>query len=312
MDIFFIFLGLCGLVVGAELVIKGALRIAQYYGFSHTFVGLTVLALGTDLPELFVVLAGSLTHPTGGVSDVLVGEVVGSAMSQLMIVLGVLGFLRSTKVKSSTVARDGFVALFAVAMVFVFSTDGGLVAFEGWAMIVMYFVYLFWLYVQERGDYVKSVVVEKESVFWSLLFLFGGFGLLTGAAKITLDSALQLSQYFGIPEYIIGFYVIGLGTSLPELVTSFVALKRRASGMAVGNILGSNVLDLLFVLGVGATIAPLRVSSAVVFLDLPVLAFTTGFVVFYLLRTKKITKNMSLGLVLGYLCFSFLKFGLLL
>ena len=312
MDFILIILGLVGLVIGAELTIKGALRIAQYYGFSHTFVGLTVLALGTDLPELSIVLAGSIENSLGGaVSDILVGEVIGSAMSQIMIVLGILGLFRPTTVKAYSVLRDGTVALLAVLMVFFFSLDGQLVGSEGGVMILLYVVYLVWLYTQERGQYTKSVVEEKDSMFWSILFLLAGFSILAGAAQVTLGSAVALSSYFGIPQYIVGFYVIGLGTSLPELVTSFVALKRRASGMAVGNILGSNILDLLLVLGVGSVVSDLWVSSGVVRLDLPFLCGVTFFVLLFLFRAKKLSKKISITLVLGYILFSFLRFILI-
>ena len=128
---------------------------------------------------------------------------------------------------------------------------------------------------------------------------------------MTLGSAVALSSYFGIPQYIVGFYVIGLGTSLPELVTSFVALKRRASGMAVGNILGSNILDLLLVLGVGSVVSDLWVSSGVVRLDLPFLCGVTFFVLLFLFRAKKLSKKISITLVLGYILFSFLRFILI-
>ena len=307
MEFIFIILGLVGLVVGAELTIKGALVFADHYKLSNAFVGLTILAVGTDLPELFIVLTGSL-YTLGGVemSDLVIGEIIGSAMAQITIVLGLLGILGLISTQKKRIIRDGVMMLFSVLIVFLAGFDGTIDFVEGVVMVLVYVLYVWGLYKGEKVN--KTFRLPKNiSLIWASFYLFGGFIVLLFFSNITLDNAILLSTRFNIPQYIVGFLVVGLGTSLPELVTSLIAIRKKAVGMAIGNLFGSNILDVLCIVGIGATIADFSIHPSIIQFDIPFLFVVSLLVILLFLKTKKLSRKGSVTLVLIYVLFFVLK-----
>ena len=137
--------------------------------------------------------------------------------------------------------------------------------------------------------------------------MFGGFIVLLFFSNITLDNAILLSTRFNIPQYIVGFLVVGLGTSLPELVTSLIAIRKKAVGMAIGNLFGSNILDVLCIVGIGATIADFSIHPSIIQFDIPFLFVVSLFVILLFLKTKKLSRKGSVTLVLIYVLFFVLK-----
>tara|TARA_B100001964_G_C14143774_1_gene558727 strand:+ start:159 stop:1100 length:942 start_codon:yes stop_codon:yes gene_type:complete len=312
MEIFFIILGIAGLVVGAELTIKGAMAIARRYNLSYAFVGLTILALGTDLPELFIVLSGSF-HKLAGIemSDFILGEIIGSAVAQITVVLGVLGLLGLVAVNKKRLFRDGGMMVLSVVIMYLFGLDGQIQSIEGIFMVLIFLLYI-WRLSKDEKVKKNTHVPHTVPILWGALSLFGGFFVLLYFSDMTLKNALLLSTKYAIPQYIVGFLIVGLGTSLPELVTSIVAVKRKAVGMAVGNLFGSNIVDILFIVGVGSAIAPNTIHPSLIKFDIPSLFLISVLVVLLFLFSKKLPKTGSVLLIVIYVLFVLWKLSLLL
>ncbi len=264
--------GLVMLVLGADWLVKGASSIARRFGIPALVIGLTVVAFGTSLPEFTVSLYAALS----GATDIAVGNVVGSNIVNILLVLGVSAIITSLSVKSSTVKWEIPFALLAAVLVLVFGSDvlldGGasnvITRTDGLAFIGLFAIFLFYIVALVRAD--RSVIPLEEteeapqSVLRSTLYTIGGLAALVVGGRILVDQAVILANLAGLSEAVIGLTVVAVGTSLPELATSAMAAWRKQIDIAVGNVVGSNIFNILFVLGASATIAPLPVRGAFV------------------------------------------------
>lgn len=303
MDFLLLIFGLIGLWAGSELVIKGALDIGRHYRLSELFIGLTILAIGTDLPELFVSITAAIEKLNGlDTSGLVIGQTLGSAFSQIGLVLGIAGLLGVILIKRKDVYRDTLAMLISVGLLFLLSFDGLLSRTDGVIMILAYGIYLITVLRRER---VQSVFKKASRVHpvWATSSLIGGFFILMYAASLTLDSALAISDTFGLTQSIIGILIIGLGTSLPELVTTITAARNRANALAIGNLLGSSTLDVLLPLGIGASISQFSVSPDILLFDIPALFILSIIVVYVLSRGEHMRRKHAIMLILVYVVY---------
>jgi cation:H+ antiporter len=278
--------GLVMLVLGADWLVKGASSIARRFGIPALVIGLTVVAFGTSLPEFTVSFYAALS----GATDIAVGNVVGSNIVNILLVLGVSAIITSLSVKSSTVKWEIPFALLAAILVLVFGSDvlldGGaanvITRTDGLAFIGLFAIFLFYIMALVRSD--RSVVPLEEtdeapqSTLRSTLYTIGGLVALVVGGRILVDQAVILANLAGLSEAVIGLTVVAVGTSLPELATSAMAAWRKQIDIAVGNVVGSNIFNVLFVLGASAAVAPLPVRSefavdAIVMIGATVLLF---------------------------------------
>ena len=288
MDLFIIILqlifGVVGLHFGAEWLVAGSSRLALSFGVKPLVIGLTLVAFGTSAPELTVSMASSLQ----GSSDVSVGNVVGSNIANIGLVLGLSATIRPIKVDPEVFRRDLPAMLFAALLLAVLPFIGGPVAvgdgvgfvLDRWKAAILLTtlgVILFMLFrgARDSGDPRPHTPKGQRAALAGLTVL-GLTGLLLGG-KLFVDGAVEAAHMLEIPELIIGLTVVAIGTSLPELATSLVAIIRGESAISLGNVVGSNIFNICMVLGVVSMIQPLVIDARVMQFDMIVmLAFSAG------------------------------------
>ena len=269
--------GLALLTVGGESLVRGATRLAGLAGLSTTVIGLTVVALGTSLPELMV----SLIAAARGTPDIAVGNVIGSNIANIGLILGLTALLFSLPVHGSAVRLEWPFMFVASWIAMLLARDGVFDRLEGGFFVVALALFtVFMVYesrvsvgVQESGEIAGSLEhrtlkpSERPWVRAAAACLLGA-GLLFLGGRFLVDGAVELARYAGITERVIGLTLVAVGTSLPELATSLVAARRGHTEVAVANVIGSNIYNVLGILGVTALVKPIPVHAAVIQVDL--------------------------------------------
>ncbi len=273
---FFIFIifGLLLLTIGAEGLVRGSSAVALRLGVTPLVVGLTIVAFGTGSPE-FVVSIGSAL---GGNSSLALGNVIGSNISNVALILGIAAVIKPLHVRAEIVRRETPVMVVITAFLWVLLYDGELGRIDGIILMIGAVAYPFLTYYlskQKQGKEVREEFAEafeqpKGAVWKDIIFILAGFSLLILGANLLLEGAVNVAKYFGLSEVVIGLTIVAIGTSLPELATSAIAAKKGEADVALGNAIGSNVLNILGVLGVTAMIHPIS-TEGVRTLDLVVM-----------------------------------------
>ncbi len=322
LSILFLILGFFGLYFGAKFVIISLENIADRLNISHIMVGLTILSIGTSLPEIAVSIMGGIDKILGidpYIDGIVIGNKVGSFLTQITLIIGILAVSQPIFVSKWELRREGPMLFISILIFLFFSLDGILTQFEALLMIIIYLIYLiFVIWSEKRLQKIKvdSNYIEKErldavsfepvksprkksSTLRDIgIFLFG-LSILIIAAESTLLSAHDLSREFHIPENVIGILIVGFGTSLPELVADLTAIRRGSFGIAVGDILGSNICDILLATGSGAILINFNVPLIILVFDMPVLLLALILLI-YFLWSKKILKRWEGALLIGF------------
>lgn len=304
--------GLAILIYGAEYLVKGASSLASRLGVTPLFIGLTIVAFGTSTPELTVNLYAALT----GSTDLAVGNIVGSNIANILLILGVAAVITPLAVKSSTVWKEIPFALLGGVLLFALGADvlvsGGatdaLTRGEGFALLGVFVIFMYYVFgLAKTGRSDATEPVETYPVWKSLVFIAVGLtGLILGG-KFLVDQAVYLAALIGLSETVIGLTVVAIGTSLPELATTVIAARRGQVDIAVGNVVGSNIFNIFWILGLTAVIAPLPMPTTfltdIVF---EVFVSTLLFAVLFIGRRHTITHWEGwtfLALYAGYIIF---------
>lgn len=299
--------GLAALWLGTELGIRGALRIANYFKLSQVFIGLTILAIGSDLPELMVAIDASMLQLEGKeASGLIVGNAIGSSLNQITVVLGIGGLIGYLTLSRKSVKRDGLVLMGVLVLWFLVGLDGQVSRTEGISLLTVYIIYyLMLLYGEKVPQRLKQQLPQR--IWQELLFLVAGMVLVIFASELVVNSAISLSETWGVSQSFVAIVFIALGTSLPELALSINASIKKAPGLSVGNIIGSNIFDLLVPVGIGATISELTVESNLLLRDFSFLFVATGIVLVFFAKTKGLQKKEAASLILLYVIYIALK-----
>lgn len=249
------------LVAGAEMLVRGGGQFALQLRVPALVVGLTIVAFGTSAPELVV----SVTAALQGTTDMALSNINGSNIANILLVLGLSGLVAVVPVDSSLLQRDIPVAIFLQALLPVLALDGLIGRFDGGVMLLCALLYNVWLFVsvlRGRAPVDDELEVDPSSAWWkNLLMLLGGLVVLLVGAQLFVGGATQLAQLFGLSDRFIGLTVVAVGTSAPEIATSVLSARRGESALAVGNSLGSNILNIAMVLGITALIQPIPCSD---------------------------------------------------
>lgn len=309
-ELVYLILGLIGLWVGAELVTRGAINIAKRLHISHMFIGLTILAMGSDLPELFIDITAALQKLSGiaDPSGLIVGETVGTVISQTTFILGLVGMFGVVVISKREFLRDGLVMVGAAAVMLLMSLDGQISILDGMIMVI---IYIFYFMTVAREEKITEKIRNQKGwgmLFWSIASLVAGFVFLIYGSKLVVDNAVLLAGIWGVSQTIIGLLIVGFGTSLPELSICANAIMKKAGGLSIGNLIGSNIFDILFTLGLSSVIAKgFNVNSTLLEFDIPVMIGVAVLAIF-LLRTKmKLEKREAVTLILVYIGYVALK-----
>jgi cation:H+ antiporter len=300
LELLLIICGLAGLWVGSEALIRGAMSLADRYMVSDALVGMLILAIGTDLPELFVAFDASFRSLGGeDLSGIVIGSAIGSGIGQFALVIGVAGFIGFSPRPLRRVLRNAVFLFGAVILLAAFSFDGLISRVEGCVLAALYGAYLFTLIFWKPVNTDPTGDKEVMPIFKAVSFLVAGLIILPFAAELTVVSATHIAAIFGLSNLSVSAIIIGMGSSLPELSVSMIALLKNRGGLSVGNLMGSNVLDTLLVPGLGAAISPLVIPAAVLWFDLPVLALVTLLVLGFLYVSPRGVKKTEAGILLA-------------
>lgn len=260
--------GLAILVFGAEYLVKGSASLATRIGVPPLAIGLTIVAFGTSTPELTVNLYSAIT----GATDIAIGNVVGSNIANILLILGVSSLVAPLVVKNSTVWKEMPFALLAGGLLLVLGADqiisgagpDMLTRGDGLALMGVFAIFMYYVVGLARAnrEATNAEAVEEMPLARSIVCIVMGLGALVLGGKILVDQAVFLAQLVGLSEAVIGLTVVAVGTSLPELATSVIAAIRGQYDIAVGNIIGSNIFNIFWILGLTAVIAPLPVPQS--------------------------------------------------
>ncbi len=307
MSIVLLAIGLVLLVKGADFFVEGSSSIAKRFNISSMVIGLTLVAFGTSAPELAVSVSASLKQANG----IVFGNVVGSNIVNILLILGISAFIRPINIKTKTIFKEMPFAILTIIALMVMVMDGlingdpsSIVSrSDGWILLLFFAIYLYSmaeitiLGKEEPVDEILLLPVSK-----SIFFTVGGLITVIFGANLVVNGATDIALLFGFSETIIGLTIVAIGTSLPELITSVVAAKKGENDIAVGNIVGSCILNILLVMGLSATIYPIDVAMEN-YPDLWILLFSTLIAVLLMHTSKKITRAEGVIMILGYLAY---------
>lgn len=254
-------IGFAMLMKGADWFVEGASAVADRLGIPLIVIGLTIAAMGTSLPEAAV----SISAATKGSAGITIGNVVGSNIMNVLVILGLTGVIRKVSVQKNTIRYEiPFTILITALLAGLGLVDQKINRFEGvilWAFMILYLAYLYWLtkHGVPLGD--MPEVDKSEPVWKMIVMIVVGIVMIVWGSDISVDAATALAKMFGMSERLIGLTIVAFGTSLPELVTSVTAAIKGKADIAVGNIVGSNIFNILFVVGTTALITPVTYSS---------------------------------------------------
>ena len=295
-EILLLALGFFMLVKGADWFVEGAAGIAEKFGIPQLLVGLTIVAMGTSAPEAAV----SITAALKGTADIAVGNVVGSNILNILVILGLTGLITSVAVQKSTLFYEIPNMMVVTVVLMVMGMMGNSINFvEGIVLWVMFILYLAYLFVLAKKGKQEEESKETRKI-WLLLgyAVVGGVVVVLGS-NIAVDSATAIAEIIGLSEKFIGLTIVALGTSLPELVTSVTAARKGNADIAIGNIVGSNIFNILFVLGTSALIIPITFESSFV-ID-SIIAIAAGVLLWIsTIKTKKLTRPWGIVMLLCY------------
>ena len=297
-------LGFVLLVKGADWFVEGAGRVAEKFGIPQLVIGLTIVAIGTSLPEAAVSVSAALK----GSAEITIGNIVGSNILNVLLILGITSVIRSVAVQKSTVRYEiPFVILVSALLMGIGYTDHTVGRIDGiilWALLVCYLVYL--LVIAKKGGDLPEEMTEgaaKEDgqmPVWKMLALIvlGGVMIVVGS-DVAVDAATELARIFHMSERLIGLTIVAFGTSLPELVTSVTAALKGKADIAVGNIVGSNIFNILFVVGTSALITPVAYAPAFL-VDSVVCIASTVLLWLCVFRKKRLGRLGGMAMLAGY------------
>ena len=289
------------LIKGADIFVEGASSLAKKLGVSAAVIGLTIVAMGTSAPEAAVSISAALK----GSNEIALGNVVGSNLFNLLMVLGICMIITKLPTKKETLKRDfpwNVIATVATIAFIVFF-DTKITRLEGVALLVLFVSYMGYLLYKTLKE--RNVSEEDEiadiSLTKSLIFLVIGLALVIVGGDLVVDSATSIARSWGVSDALIGLTIVAMGTSLPELVTSIVAARKGESDMAIGNVIGSNLFNLLFILGMTATIMPVAIDLASgILIDTIILLAVTVMMYIFCATGNKLQRAEGVVAVLCY------------
>ncbi len=300
MDYIYIVAGLIGLFFGGEALVRGSVGIAKRLGMSSLLIGLTVVGFGTSTPELLVSVQAALDD----VPAIAIGNIVGSNIANILLIGGLTCLVWPIRVSGATLKRDAGVMIAAAMVLVPIFMTGQMGRLTGFLLLAGLIGYLVWAYLQP-GDAAEEDVggAVPKSIPLSVLWVLGGLVVLIFGARFLVTGATNTARDFGLSEAFIGLTIVAVGTSLPELATSIIAAFRKQSEIAIGNILGSNIFNVLGILGVTAMIAPIPVEVRFLTFDLPVMIAASVLFAVLLLTRPIVGRVLGVGLLILYVVY---------
>jgi len=289
------------LVKGADWFVEGAASIAKKLGIPQLVIGLTIVAMGTSLPEAAVSITAALDNNAG----ITIGNIVGSNILNILIILGITAVITNVSIQKSTFYYEIPFMLIITVILMIFGITGSKITFmEGVIFWILFLLYLGYLYIMsKKGTEQEEENVKDIPVWKCLLFMVLGGVMVVMGSDFAVSGATEIARFFGISERFIGLTIVAFGTSLPELVTSVVAARKNEVDMAVGNAVGSNIFNILMVLGIASAINPVSLIRENV-IDIIILVVFSVVVWIFAATKKKISRKEGIAMVAMYLVYA--------
>lgn len=308
--------GLTLLFLGGESLVRGAVKLAQKFNIPRLIIGITVVAYGTSSPELLITLQASLKN----LNDIALGNVIGSNIANIFLVLGLVALLNPIIVEKKLIGFDLNYMIVTSFILFAFVLTGELNFMEGVIFILILLVYTISTYKRHQSNQGKDIMAEQvneieEQFFFlnltnklALILVITGVLMLSLGGHLLVKGASDLALNLGISEAAIAVTIVAIGGSAPELATSIIAAYRKHSDLAIGNVIGSNIFNILGVLGISSLISPLATNSSLAIFDIWVLLFATLLLTHYVNKKKAITFFNGVTFLFFYLLYIIWQF----
>ena len=304
LNVLFILVGIVLVLWGADRLTDGAVAVAEKMKMPQIVIGLTIVAMGTSMPEFCVSLVSALK----GTTDLAVGNIVGSNIFNTLLIVGVSAWVAPMTILKSIVRKDIPFALFASLVLLIMCLDGNISRLDAGILFVLFLVFM---YVTLKGAKTKDddTTAKTDSIednkkpmatWLSIVWIIVGLACLIGGSNLFVEGATKVAEHIGVSEAVIGLTIVAGGTSLPELATSVVSARKGNSGIAIGNVLGSNVFNILAILGVTGIITPMHLQG-ITMLDLSMMVFSTLLVWLFSFTKYKIARWEGIVLTIVFI-----------
>lgn len=316
--------GIALLIKGADFFVEGSSNIAKILGIPPLIVGLTLVSMGTSAPEASVSIAAAI----GGNADISIGNVLGSNISNTLLILGVSSIIAPVAISKGVKFYDIpiMIIISGILLLFSFLISPGIIdRIESIVLIIVFILYITFLVLRsksetkqkeeliKRGEIapmeVEVVDKSRKNIIKSIIFTVVGLGAVIGGGTLVVSNAESIALHLGMSQKLVGLTIVAVGTSLPELVTSVVAAVKKENDIAIGNVVGSNIFNIVFVLGLSSVIAPIRVDLSLLF-DTLIVLVASGIIFLFAFMGKKLTRWQGILLTLcyvGYLTFIIIR-----
>ena len=305
MDIIYLLLGFIIIIKGSNMLVDGSVNLAKFLKIPTLVIGLTIVAIATGVPEIAISISSSLKGSNG----LLLGNLLGSNIFNILFILGLIAIIKPLHIKKEIILKNYAFALLSCLVLFIISYDiyfgdslvNVITRTEGILLLCFAGIFLYSTVLGATLD--KNIKVEKGKFsFKDILYIVVGIVLIGLSAEVIVNSAVNISKWLGIGEDLIGLTIIAVGTNLPELVTSIVAVRKGEVDIAIGNLVGTNIYNIFLILGLAATINPIVISSNA-FIDIIVLAITSFIVYIFIQHKKDINRKEGIIMILLYIIY---------
>lgn len=305
MDIVWLILGFFVIIKASDMLVSGSVNLAKFLKIPTIVIGLTVIAIATGVPEIAISISSSLKGSNG----LLLGNLIGSNMFNVLFILGLIAVIRPLYIKKEIIFKNYVYAIFSCIVLLVVSLDSFLgdnslnLITRSEGMLLLLFAILF-LYttVLDVTFNSKTKIETKNFSFKDIIYIILGVILIALSADVIVNSSVNISSYLGVSEDLIGLTVIAIGTNLPELVTSIVAVKKGESDMAIGNLIGTNILNIFLILGMSSCINPITISFNTL-IDIILLGVTSLIVYIFIRRKRDINRFEGITMIILYIIY---------
>ena len=305
MDIIYLLLGFIIIIKGSNMLVDGSVNLAKFLKIPTLVIGLTIVAIATGVPEIAISISSSLK----GANGLLLGNLLGSNIFNILVILGLIAVIKPLHIKKEIILKNYIFALLSCLVLFIISYDvyfgdslvNVITRTEGILLLCFAGIFLYSTVLEATLD--KKTKVEKGKFsFKDVLYIIVGIALIGLSAEVIVNSAVNISKWLGIGEDLIGLTIIAIGTNLPELITSIVAVRKGEADIAIGNLVGTNIYNIFLILGLAATINPITISSNA-FIDIIVLAITSFIVYIFIQHKKDINRKEGIIMILLYVIY---------
>jgi cation:H+ antiporter len=308
MSILFLFGGLIVIILSANALVGGASAIAKRFGISDLVIGLTIVSIGTSAPELAI----SVISAIKGNTDIAVGNILGSNIANILLIIGLSAIVFPLVVQKNTQYKEIPLGMLAVALIGILGNDmildkgasNVLSRIDGIVLLCFFLIFLYYTFQIATNKDVEDIPIQKQALSKSIVFVILGIAGLFFGGNYFVEGAIKIARYFGMSDKLIGLTIVAIGTSLPELATSIVAAYKKNPDIAVGNVVGSNILNVFLILGITAAIKTLPLSpSANIDIAVALIASLLLFLSTFLFHQRKVTRGEGIVFVLVYISY---------